>query len=254
MRLKDKVAIITGAASGIGKATAELFVREGAKVVIADIDSSAGAKIAQQIKQGGGEATFVQVDVGSSADIKKMVHTAISTYGKIDILFNNAGVAGESLAETTEEKWRRVIDINLTGPFLACMHVIPLMKKQGGGIIINTGSTGGIKASGRSASYTASKGGIVMLSKALAKILAKDNIRVNCICPGPTDTALTEAFMNYPKTEEERQKALANRLSKIPMGRAGKPEETATAVLFLASDESSYVNGIALLVDGGVLA
>jgi NAD(P)-dependent dehydrogenase (short-subunit alcohol dehydrogenase family) len=254
MRFKDKVVVITGAGSGIGRATAELFAREGAKVVAADIDLDATSKVVQQIRQKGQEATFLQVNVGSDADVKHMIQTAINTYGRIDVLFNNAGVAGEPLDETNEDKWRRVIDINLTGPFLACLYAIPIMRKQGCGNIINTSSIGGLKAGGRSPSYTASKGGIVMLSRTLAKILAKDNIRVNCICPGATDTDLTEAFMKYPKTEEERQKAAAIRLSHIPMGRSAKPEEIASVVLFLASDESSFVNGVALPVDGGTLA
>lgn len=254
MRLKGKVAVITGAGSGIGKATAKLFAQEGAKVVVADIDPKMGEVVVREIKGAKGEATFVRVDVASPADIQRMVQTAVNSYGRLDILFNNAGVPGESLEETTEEKWHKVIDTNLTGPFLACKQAIPEMKKQGGGNIINTGSTGGLRAAGRSPAYTASKGGLVMLSRALAKALAKDNIRVNCICPGRVETGLSDAFMSYPKTEEERGKRLASALQSIPLGRQGKPEEIASAVLFLASDESSYVTGSALVVDGGSIA
>ena len=254
MRLKDRVAVITGAGSGIGKASAKLFAKEGAKVVVVDINAETAEETAQEIKRGGGEATPVQVDVSSAADAERMVQTAIDSYGRLDILFNNAGIVGEALDETTEEKWRKVIDVNLTGPFLACMYAIPYMRKQGSGNIINTSSRGGLGATGRSVSYTASKGGLVMLSRALARILAKDNIRVNCICPGSVDTGLSDAFAGYPKTEEERQKAHAARCARIPLGRTAKPEELASVALFLASDESSFVDGVALLVDGGTTA
>ncbi|MFC2003963.1 SDR family NAD(P)-dependent oxidoreductase [Chloroflexota bacterium] len=254
MRLKDKVAVITGAGSGIGRATAKLFAQEGAKVVATDISENAGKEVVQKIKQEGGEATFVQVDVTSAVDVQRMIRTAINSYGRLDILFNNAGVAGVPFDEETEEEWRRVIDINLTGPFLGCMYAIPEMKKQGGGNIINTGSIAGLSGGGKSVSYAASKAGVILLSRALGRSYAKDNIRVNCICPGPTKTAFTEASMRYPKNEEERQKKLAATAAKIPLGRMGKPEEIASVVLFLASDESSFVNGTAFRADGGTLA
>jgi NAD(P)-dependent dehydrogenase (short-subunit alcohol dehydrogenase family) len=146
------------------------------------------------------------------------------------------------------------MDVNLTGPYFACTFAIPYMRKQGGGVILNTGSTGGLRASGRSPSYTATKGAIIMLSKALAKILAKDNIRVNCICPGSTETGLSDAFAGFPKTEAEKQKAQATRLAHIPMGRQGQPEELAAVALFMVSDDASFVDGVAWLVDGGALA
>lgn len=254
MRLKGKVAVITGAGSGIGRATAKMFAQEGAKVVVADINSKAGEEVVQQIKEAKGEATFVRVDVSRAADIQRMIQTVINSYGRLDILFNNAAVPGESLDETTEEKWHKVIDTNLTGPFLACLYAIPEMRRQGGGNIINTGSTGALRAAGRSPSYTASKGGLVMLSRALSRALAKDNIRVNCVCPGRVETGLTDAFLGYPKTEEERRTGLATVLSSIPLGRQGKPEELASVVLFLASDESSFVTGSVLVADGGAIA
>ncbi|MFC1929207.1 SDR family NAD(P)-dependent oxidoreductase [Chloroflexota bacterium] len=254
MRLKDKVAVITGAGSGIGKATAKLFAKEGARVVAADISENAGQEVVQQIKQEGGETTFVRVDVSSAVDVQRMVQTAINSYGRLDILFNNAGVAGVPFDEETEEEWRRVIDINLTGPFLGCMYAVPEMKKQGGGNIINTGSVAGLSGSSRSTAYAASKAGVVLLSRVLARSFAKDNIRVNCICPGPIKTPLAEYFLGYPKTEEERQKKLATVAALVPLGRVGKPEEIASLVLFLASDESSFVNGAALVADGGALA
>lgn len=254
MKLQNRVAIITGAASGMGKAAAELFSKEGARIVVADRDQKAGELAAAAIRGNGGEATFVRVDVANSADLKAMVETAISAYGRIDILFNNAGVAGPAFAETTEEEWRQTIDINLTGPFLACMQVIPQMRKQGGGNIVFTGSTGGLRAGGRSPAYTASKGGVIMASRALARALAKDKIRVNCICPGSTDTGLTDAFMSFPKTEEDRRKTMAAMVSGIPMGRIARPEEIAAAALFLVSDDASFVTGATLVVDGGTTA
>lgn len=251
MRLKGKIAVITGAGSGIGKATAKLFAEEGAKVVVADINPHTGEEVAHQIKEERGEAIFVQVDVAHSADVQRMIQTALDSYGRIDILFNNAGIAGELWDETTEEKWQKVINVNLTGSFLACMYAIPHMRKQGGGIIINTGSIGGIRASGKSPAYAASKGGLIVLSKSLARVLAKDNIRVNCLCPGAVDTGLTEAFMGYPKTEEERRTKTAAKIAGIPLGRVSKPEEIAFGALFLASDESSFVTGAAFQMDGG---
>lgn len=254
MKLKDKTAIITGAGSGIGEASAKLFAREGARVVATDINPEAGQQVVQQIKKEGGEATFLQVDVSLATDAERMIQTAISFYGRLDILFNNAGVPGETLEETTEEKWRRVIDVNLTGPFLACQYAAPIMKKQGSGNIINTASTGGLKATGRSPAYTASKGGLVLLTKALAKSLGKDGIRVNCICPGLVETGLTDAFLYYPITEAEKREKRDVRIANTPISRLCTSEDIASAALFLASDESSFINGIALVVDGGTLA
>jgi NAD(P)-dependent dehydrogenase (short-subunit alcohol dehydrogenase family) len=254
MKLQSKVAVITGAGSGIGRASAKLFAKEGAKVLIVDINEKALSEVVKEIKQAGGEATAIVVDVGKVAENQRMIETAVKTYGRIDILFNNAGIAGEGLAETTEEMWRRTIDINLTGPYFACTFAIPYMRKQGGGVILNTGSTGGLRASGRSPSYTATKGGIIMLSRALAKILAKDNIRVNCICPGSTETGLSDAFAGFPKTDAEKEKAQANRHAHIPLGRQARPEEQAAVALFMVSDDASFVDGVAWLVDGGALA
>lgn len=251
MKLKDKVAVITGAGSGIGKASAKLFAKEGAKVLAADINEKAITEVVEDISQFGGEATAIVVDVGKVEENRKMIETAVKKYGRIDILFNNAGVPGDTLADTTEENWRRAIDINLTGPYFASTFAIPYMREQGSGVILNTGSIGGVIASGRSPSYTATKGAIIMLTKALAKILAKDNIRVNCVCPGPTETSLSDAFLGFPKTEAERQKATETSLSHIPMGRPGEPDEVAAVALFMVSDDASFVDGAAWLVDGG---
>jgi NAD(P)-dependent dehydrogenase (short-subunit alcohol dehydrogenase family) len=254
MRLSGKVAIITGGGSGIGEASAKLFAKEGAKVLIADKNQKSGQQVVLQIKNQGSDAIFVQVDVTRSDDIEKMIQTAIQSYGRLDILFNNAGVAGDIFEDTTEAKWRQVIDVNLTGPFLACMHAIPIMKKQGSGNIINTGSIAGLAASARSPSYNATKGGLIMLTRSLARILGKDNIRVNCICPGPIDTGLTDAFMGFPTNEESKLKIKESIARMTPLGRYGQPNEIASVVLFLASDESSYVTGAAYVVDGGMLA
>jgi NAD(P)-dependent dehydrogenase (short-subunit alcohol dehydrogenase family) len=263
-RLDNKVAIITGSGSGIGKAAALLFSREGAKVVLADINSDKGTEVERQIKKHGGEAIFEQVDEGISVDIERMVKQTIAHYGRLDILFNNAGYASEPLNEITEDKWRRAIDVMLTGPFLACKHAIPLMRKQGGGVVLNTASIGGLTASGgRAPVYnlanlspgsTAAKGGLVMLTRFLARVLAKDNIRVNCICPGSVETGISASRWDPGKTDEERLAAQAVRVSHIPMGRVASPEEIASVVLFLASDEASYITGVALPIDGGVLA
>jgi NAD(P)-dependent dehydrogenase (short-subunit alcohol dehydrogenase family) len=252
MKLKDKVALITGGASGIGRATAELFSREGAKIMVADISSEGGEETAKKIKAAGGDAAFVKVDVTNSADVKHMVDETIKTYGRIDILFNNAGVPGESNKGLIEEDWHNVIETNLTGPFLGCLHAIPEMKKTGGGKIINTGSTGGLRATGRSAAYTASKGGVILLTRALAKMFVNDNIRVNCVCPGLTETPLSDSFLGGPKTEEEMVLIRETRLG--PMKRLATPEEIAAAVLFLATDDCGFINGASLVVDGGTTA
>lgn len=253
MKLQGKVAVITGAGSGIGQVCTKLFAKEGAKVLAADISEKAVNKVVKDIIGAGGEAAAIVVDVSKVAENQRMIETAVKKYGRIDILFNNAGVAGETIADTTEEKWRRTVDINLTGPYFACTFAIPYMRKQGGGVILNTGSAGGIRASGRSPSYSVTKAAIIMLTKALAKILGKDNIRVNCICPGPTETALSDAFLGFPKTEEEKQKAKTASLSRLPMGRQGKPEEIAAVALFMVSDDASFVDGAVWSVDGGEL-
>ncbi|MBI2858835.1 MAG: glucose 1-dehydrogenase [Chloroflexi bacterium] len=254
MKLKDKVAIITGGGSGIGKASATLFAKEGARVIVADINEKSANEVVAAIRKDDGVAMPVKVDVASSADIERMVKTTIATYGRVDILFNNAGIGGDTLENTSEKEWHRVVDINLTGPYLACLQVIPHMRKQRSGNILNTGSAGAFRAAGRSPAYSATKGGIVMLSKTLAIMLAKDNIRVNCLCPGSTDTALTDAFLGYPKTEEERRKKIEARASHIPLGRAAKPEEIAAVALFMVSDDAAYVTGAAWLADGGITA
>ncbi|RDE08705.1 SDR family NAD(P)-dependent oxidoreductase [Pelagibacterium lacus] len=254
MRLKNKTAVVTGGASGIGRASAIRLSAEGAKILVADISERAGMSVAEEIRDAGHQATFLKVDMAKEDEISAMIDKAVSLYGSCDILFNNAGVAGESLENTTPESLRRVIDINLNGPFFACMYAIPVMKKQGGGVIINTGSIGGIKSSGRSPAYAASKGGLLLATRTFARIAGGDNIRVNAVCPGSVDTEQTIEHMGNPSSPEGFEAAQARRLSRIPLGRAATADDIAKAVVFLASDEAAYITGESLVVDGGVLA
>ena len=248
VRLKDKVAIITGAASGIGKATAKLFAEHGAKVVVADIDKDGGSQTVTQIQNGGNEAIFVETDVTLKVDTEKMVAQTVETYGKLDILFNNAGIAMRlPVAELPEEDWHRCLDVNLTGVFLCAKAAIPAMLKNGCGSIINMSSIYGVVGADVRAAYVASKGGVTNLTRGMALDYAENNIRVNCICPGFVETPLVAGVI---KTPEEYQ-TLAN---KHPMRRLGQPEEIAYGALYLASDESAFVTGIALPIDGGYTA
>lgn len=248
MRLKDKVAIITGAASGIGKATAKLFAKHGAKVVVADIDKDGGSQTVTDIQKASNEATYVQTDVTIKDDTEQMVQQTVKTYGKLDILFNNAGIAMRlAVAELSEENWHRCLDVNLTGVFLCAKAAIPAMRENGGGSIINMSSIYGIVGADVRAAYVASKGAVTNLTRGMALDYAEDNIRVNCICPGFVETPLVAGVV---KTPSEYQK-LAD---KHPMRRLGQPEEIAYGALYLASDESAFVTGIALPIDGGYTA
>lgn len=248
MRLKDKVAIITGAASGIGKATAKLFAEHGAKIVVADIDSEGSEQTVTEIRDKGNVAIFINTDVTVKSDTQNLVTQTVETFGKLDILFNNAGIAMRlPVAELPEEDWHRCLDVNLNGVFLCAKAAIPAMKKNGSGVIINMSSIYGIVGADVRAAYVASKGAVTNLTRGMALDYAQDNIRVNCICPGFVETPLVSGVVRTP---EEYQK-LAD---KHPMRRLGQPIEIAYGALYLASDESAFVTGIALPIDGGYTA
>ena len=253
MRLKNKVALITGASSGIGRATAILFAKEGAKVVVADIDSKGGAETVKMIKNNGGKAVFVYADVTVAAETQKILETALKEYGRLDILFNNAGINPlGTVADTSEEVWNRTIDVNLKSIFLCSKYAIPIMTKQGGGVIINTASVNGLVALPDEVAYDASKGGVVMLTKAMAIDHGSQNIRVNCVCPGATDTPLLRRYIKEATDSEKQLKTFIE--YNAALRRLIQPEEIAFTVLFLASDEASAITGVALPVDGGCTA
>jgi NAD(P)-dependent dehydrogenase (short-subunit alcohol dehydrogenase family) len=253
-KLDGRVAIITGAGSGIGRATAILFAREGAKVVVADNVVDNGEKTVSMIKEAGGEACFVETDVSVDSDIKKMIASTLENYGKLDILFNNAGIAENPTAPTNEtqvDDWDRIISVNLRGVFLGMKYAIPEMLKVGKGAIINASSLAGLVGTKGRPAYCASKGGVLLLTRAAALDHAAENIRVNCVCPGFIWTPMMETAMESADDIEEAKRQIAKMQ---PAGRMGTPEEVALAALFLASDDSSYITGVPLPVDGGFTA
>jgi NAD(P)-dependent dehydrogenase (short-subunit alcohol dehydrogenase family) len=251
MRLQDKVALITGAGSGIGREAALLWAREGAKIVVADVNDEAGAATVAVIEAAGGSATYVRADVSKTADAEGMVHAAEEHFGGLHVLFNNAGImhsADDSAITTEEDVWDLTMNINLKGVFLGCKYGIPALQRAGGGSIINVASFVALMgAATPQIAYTASKGGVLAMTRELAVIHARQNIRVNALCPGPLRTELLMKFLN---TEEKKQRRLVH----IPLGRFGEAREIANAALFLASDESSYVTGATFVVDGGITA
>ena len=250
MKLADKVAIITGGNSGIGKATAELFVGEGARVCITGRNEIRCQEVVTEINKTGGQAVFAIADVRSPDECRKTVEATLEAFGRVDILFNNAGVYFQDNAvDCPEEEWDLTIDINLKGTFLMSKYVLPPMIKQGNGVIINNGSGWGIVGGNEAVSYCASKGGVVLMTKAMAIDHARQGIRVNCLCPGDVKTPMLdeEARVQGMTWEEYHAQAVATR----PMGRMGTLEEIAKAALFLASDDSSYMTGATLVVDGG---
>jgi NAD(P)-dependent dehydrogenase (short-subunit alcohol dehydrogenase family) len=253
----DKVALITGGGSGIGRAASILFSREGAKVVILDIDVKGANETVNVIRSYGGEAIYVEGDVSDETDAKKAVTETISNYHKLNILFNNAGIVLiKDLIDMEEKEWSKVIDVNLKGMFLLSKYAIPEMIKAGGGSIINTASIYGLVGAAKYTAYCASKGAVIALTKAMAIELAPYNIRVNCICPGNISTRMLESeaitwSKIWGKTVKEAQEDF---LKMQPIKRVGLPEEVAYMALFLASDESSYVTGSAFIVDGGATA
>jgi 3-oxoacyl-[acyl-carrier protein] reductase len=245
MRLKDKVAVVTGGASGFGAAIVRHFVEEGAKVVILDLNGEGAARVAGN----SGQAIAVGGDVTKRADIDKAVGTAVENFGRLDIVVNNAGWSfrNKPILEVTEDEFDRVYAINVKSIFHMTNATVPLMRKQGGGCIINIGSTGGIRPRPGLTWYNGSKGAVNLLSSAMAAELAPDKIRVNCIAPVIGETALLETFMGVPDTPENRAKFIAT----IPLGRMSQPDDIAKACVYLASDDASFVTGVVLPVDGG---
>jgi NAD(P)-dependent dehydrogenase (short-subunit alcohol dehydrogenase family) len=248
--LKNKVAIVTGGASGIGRAAVELFTREGAAVVAADVTDEAGQQLADAISSNGGSCVFVHADVSREADVEAMIHLALSHYGRLDVLFNNAGIEGDQAptAEATTENWDRVIGVNLKGTFFGLKHGIAAMLAHGGGSIINNASVAGLVGFAGIPAYCASKGGIVQLTRTAALEYAAQGIRVNCVCPGVIDTPMVQRFTHGDAA------ITAQFTSLEPVGRLGRASEVAELALFLASDRSSFVTGAVIPVDGGFVA
>jgi len=250
--LAGRVALITGGASGIGKATAELFAQEGAAVTIVDVNVEAGEAVVRAIGDDGGQAIFVRCEVTKAGDCQQAVGRTVERWGKLDILFNNAGVTRRaSVIETTEEEWDWVMAVNVKSIFLLSKAAIPVMVEAGGGVIINTGSGWGLVGGKDAVSYCASKGAVIQLTKAMALDHGPQNIRVNAVCPGDTDTQMLAG--EAEQLGQPHQVILAESVHR-PLGRVGRPEEIAQGVLYLASDASSFVTGTTLLVDGGGLA
>jgi len=246
MTVSDKVVAVTGAGAGMGRATAELFAERGASVVVVDLDHDAAAETADRIAADGGEATAVQADVSDADDVEGFVEHAVDTYGRLDVLHNNAGIPQRStpVEDVTEETWDRIQDVNLKSAFLGAKYAVPQMREQGGGVILNTASTAAIRPRNGLSAYCASKGGMVTLTKQLAHELAEDGVRVNAICPVATDTEMLPEFTSEGLSVDEMA-------ATIPLGRLAEPDDIAQAAAFLASDDADMITGTALEVDGG---
>jgi NAD(P)-dependent dehydrogenase (short-subunit alcohol dehydrogenase family) len=252
MKLDGKVAIVTGSARSIGRASAIRFAKEGAKVTVADIRADLAAETVRMIESAGGQAQFVLTDVSKEADVRNMVDQTVAKWGRVDILFNNAGLAIVKLVEDlSEAEWDHLFGVNLKSVFFGVKYVVPHMRRQGGGVILNMGSISGLVGQLRTPSYVASKGAVVLLTKALALDYGHANIRVNCLCPGITDTV---AFREHIAASSDPEAHIKERQERVPLGRFLTPEEVAKAALYLVSDDSTGVTGIAHLVDCGMLA
>ena len=246
MTVRDAVVAVTGAGSGMGRATAELFASRGASVAVVDIDADATAETVDEITTDGGDAIAVTADVSDAREVEAFVERTVEEYGRIDVLHNNAGIPQEStpVEEVTEATWDQIQDINLKSAFLGAKHAVPHMREQGGGVILNTASTAGVRPRTGLSAYCASKGGMITLTKQLAHELADDNIRVNAICHVATDTDMLPEFTSNELTVDDMAET-------IPLGRLAEPTDIAQAAAFLASDEAEMITGTALEVDGG---
>ncbi len=250
MKLQGKTAIITGAAAGIGAASAELFAREGAKVVAVDLDRKLLDQLSEQIERAGGNCLAVTADVSQRDDVQNVLGSATDKFGRVDILFNNAGIVPVGKVEAfSEEQWDRAMAINVKSMYLFCHAIIPKFKAQGGGVILNTASATALRAVVDRVCYTATKAAVIGLTKSMALDYVRDNIRVNCLCPGTVDTpSLAQRLAAFPDPAEARK----NFIARQPMGRFGTAEEIAQAALYLVSPEAGFVTGVAFAIDGGL--
>ena len=254
MKLTNKISLITGAGSGFGRACAILFAKEGAKISVVDMDEKTGQETVALLKQKGGQAIFIRADVSKTSEVEKMVNNTMETYGKIDILFNNAGIpmSFTPVETITEELWDKIQDVNVKGIFLGSKYAIPYMKKQGGGVILNTASISGVRPRPGLCAYSVSKAAAIMLTRALAIELAPFKIRVNCINPVAAETPMLPKFMsNQELTKEKFEEGRKRFIDTVPLGRLAQAEDVANAALYLASDEASMLTGVSLDIDGG---
>jgi len=251
MRLEGRVASITGSGSGIGRAAALLFSSEGASILVSDVDLQAGEETVAAVRDAGGDAHFVQADVSNAADVERLYDEGEAVFGKVDVLLNNAGIFHDddgSVTDTSEQIWDRVVDVDLKGVFLSCKYGVPALQRAGGGTIVNVASfVSWMGAATPQIAYTAAKGGVLSMTREIATEYARQNIRANALCPGPVDTPLLTGLLSDPRRRQRR-------MVHIPMGRFGQADEMARAALFLACDDSSFMTGASLLVDGGITA